>query len=321
MNKRFCPVCDGRMDTGTFCKTCKRFVKPKEYNTGFYLNESHTNTKVHSDECDYHPKTTTYDNKKTYTVNKNNSTYTRINDVKNQKAMNSMERQLATKPFVTRQEPQKKTQTKGLPGFVKLFLVFFIGIQVLGFAIPIIFAVIAPFTAAVHKDESDNVTETKIELTDEEAIEGQYVCNSDTHIDLNAAELMSSATFKGLNLLADESYSSSNNYVYRGEYEGVCRLSQVRYLVSSETNAYVIIDYDTVTDKIHNATIYSTDENHFAYLVQGIMAEFYCNSEQAVANYNTLIEEYEVVVGDTIFSRQFTENRYVVSLRYNGYLN
>lgn len=49
---KLCPVCDRKLQTGTWCKNCKRFVKPYEISDGVHINESHSAT---SDaDCDYH---------------------------------------------------------------------------------------------------------------------------------------------------------------------------------------------------------------------------------------------------------------------------
>ena len=43
MKTRICPICDQEIK-GTWCKTCKRFVTPVEYESSFRLNESTDNT-------------------------------------------------------------------------------------------------------------------------------------------------------------------------------------------------------------------------------------------------------------------------------------
>ena len=39
MGSKICPICDGKVNSINFCKTCKRFVTPIETSHTFYLNE------------------------------------------------------------------------------------------------------------------------------------------------------------------------------------------------------------------------------------------------------------------------------------------
>ena len=39
MGTKICPICDGKVNSINFCKTCKRFVTPIETSHSFYLNE------------------------------------------------------------------------------------------------------------------------------------------------------------------------------------------------------------------------------------------------------------------------------------------
>lgn len=49
---RLCSICDNKMTGGTWCSTCKRFVKTYEINDEIHINESHILGKDAG--CDYH---------------------------------------------------------------------------------------------------------------------------------------------------------------------------------------------------------------------------------------------------------------------------
>lgn len=49
---KLCPVCDQKIKSGTWCKNCKKFVKPYEIADDIHINESHS--RGNDAGCDYH---------------------------------------------------------------------------------------------------------------------------------------------------------------------------------------------------------------------------------------------------------------------------
>ena len=49
MGTKICPICDGKVNSINFCKTCKRFVTPIETSHSFYLNEQREATDYQRD--------------------------------------------------------------------------------------------------------------------------------------------------------------------------------------------------------------------------------------------------------------------------------
>lgn len=49
---KLCPVCDKKIKNGTWCKNCKKFVKPYEIADDIHINESHS--RGNDAGCDYH---------------------------------------------------------------------------------------------------------------------------------------------------------------------------------------------------------------------------------------------------------------------------
>ncbi len=141
--RRYCPICDRSMPTGTFCKTCKRFVKPKEDNSTYYLNESHTDTRAHHDSCEYHETDTKYSSKPTYTLNKNN-TYENRNAASTVKPAATS----SARPNVRRTAASSSSKKKN-PAATLVVIIFLI-IFAFNFIIPIAAVV---FTEIMDTDE------------------------------------------------------------------------------------------------------------------------------------------------------------------------
>lgn len=52
MKQKICPICDGKLGTGNFCPTCKKWVRQPLYiSRDYYLNERHPKGEK---DCDYH---------------------------------------------------------------------------------------------------------------------------------------------------------------------------------------------------------------------------------------------------------------------------
>lgn len=55
---KLCPVCDKKIKSGSWCKNCKKFVKPYEIADDIHINESHS--RGNDAGCDYHHSTQQY---------------------------------------------------------------------------------------------------------------------------------------------------------------------------------------------------------------------------------------------------------------------
>jgi len=124
---RLCSICDNKMTGGTWCSTCKRFVKTYEINDEIHINESHILGKDAG--CDYHtpnqkPISTAVPQNRTANTNYNRTTNTNNTGTVNHTATTTTRTTAAT----TEAQQKAAKRTKRV---VLLIVLIWIGMTVL----------------------------------------------------------------------------------------------------------------------------------------------------------------------------------------------
>lgn len=128
-----CPLCDRKLPVGTWCKNCKRFVKPYQISSDVHINESHSESQ--DADCDYHNTNQTYSS--VFTAQETSHKSTTSTNYHSSATVN--QNRTTTGTYSSGTNTQKTaSQTKT----VKVVLVVIAIIWILSFLLPIIISVV-----------------------------------------------------------------------------------------------------------------------------------------------------------------------------------
>lgn len=273
--RRYCPICDGAIKSGSFCKTCKTFVKVKTDKASYYLNESHKDTRAHNATCDYHINDSKYDAKPTYTINQNN---TRYNSNASNYTPQTKRYTNTTQPVRSYNYTGKSNTTNNKKSFIAVVILCIV-IYVFATAFFAIFSAFKEGEFGNFVAESDDLSKPEYEydedsdgmLEHDEVLKNGYKCSLE-HYTVTLSDILESDFMKHNGITNNSQYFYEYNYgefLDMEEYANQFILKKYCYCYNtSNVDIMFYFDVDSVTEELHEFDVYGFDND---LIIQGVI--------------------------------------------------
>lgn len=160
---KICPICDNKI-SGTWCKSCHRFVKPWELKKDIYINETHSSS--HDAGCEYHNPSISYDRQEYMQPGYENKVYGNATGTQQRKHVQQ------NQPAGVKRNSQGKTGNNAarIVRIVVIVYVIIIFLSVIASFIPLVVKQFDSFSDFIGEIVGDNKKEESVNTRAEEEV-------------------------------------------------------------------------------------------------------------------------------------------------------